>query len=190
MGWRENGEALIFPFRMWQALRLNDPKQALYRAVKEYGKTGEMAAITEYLRSPNAVGGALERELIAWALEQRADNRRKDGGRPTHGLENFSSALALMFYHFWRTTNRQKGDSDQGHRGEMKDIAASYVIEIFIEFLPIANDDQLHIFWEWIRSGMERPGRLNLSGPKGARELMSRAFGPLLDNVLSHNPPK
>ena len=189
MGWRENGESLILPWRMEKAKNLNDPKQALYRALREYGKTGGMTAITEYLRSSNAVGGALERELIAWALEQRADNRPKDGGRPTHGLENFCAALALVFYHRWRFTNWQRGDSDQGHRGEMKDIAASYVIEIWLEHLPIANDDQLLIFWEWVRSRMERPGRLRF-GQKGALALMSRIVRPLLDNVLGHNPPK
>jgi hypothetical protein len=107
-----------------------------------------------------------------------------------HGPRQADYCLAVIsgicnwfVYHFWKLTNWKKGDSDQGHRGEMKDIAASYVIEIFLEHLPIANDDQLFIFWEWIRSRMERPGRLTLSGPKGI-------VRPLLDNTLGHNPPK
>jgi hypothetical protein len=93
MGWRENGESLILPWRMARAENLNDPKHALFRCVREYAKTGEMTIITDYLRSSNAGGGVLEREMISQALELRAGNCPKDSGRPAGLLENSCAAM-------------------------------------------------------------------------------------------------
>jgi hypothetical protein len=189
MGWRENGESLILPWRMARAQNLNDPKHALFRCVREYAKTGEMTIITDYLRSPNAVGGALEREMISQVLEFRAGNRQKDGGRPTNWVEAYCAAKALGFYHVWRFINWRNGDSAHSHQGEMKDIAASYVLEVWLEHLPVTNDEELFVLWERVRSRMERPGRLR-RWPKDAVAAISRVARPLLDQIFGHNPPK
>jgi hypothetical protein len=189
MGWRENGESLILPWRMARAQNLNDPKHALFRCVREYAKTGEMTIITDYLRSPNAVGGALEREMISQVLEFRAGNRQKDGGRPTNWVEAYCAAKALGFYHVWRFINWRNGDSAHSHQGEMKDIAASYVLEVWLEHLPVTNDEELFVLYERVRSRMERPGRLR-RWPKDAVAAISRVARPLLDQIFGHNPPK
>ena len=188
MGWRENGESLIFPWRMARSENLNDPKHALFRCVREYAKTCEMTIITDYLRSPNAVGGVLEREMISQALEFRDGKRSKDSGRPVNLLENVCAVMALGFYHSWRFVNWRNGDSAHGQQGEMKDISASYVLEVWLEHLPVTNDDELFALWERVRSRMERPGRLKRF-PKEGVVAIGRVIRPLLDQILGHNPP-
>ena len=72
-----------------------------------------------------------------------------------------------------------------GHSAEMKDLAASYVIEIWLEHLPIKNDEELYTLWEKARSLMDR-------GPK------RRAFPSaviveglrVMRSILGQNPPK
>jgi hypothetical protein len=78
---------------MARAENLNDPKHAPFRCVREYAKTSEMTIITDYLRSSNAGGGVLEREMISQALELRAGNCPKDSGRPAGLLENSCAAM-------------------------------------------------------------------------------------------------
>jgi hypothetical protein len=52
-------------------------------------------------------------------------------GRPTGDVRRVAATLACYFYDTWRTENCKHGIQDYGHRGEMKDDAAKYVVEDF-----------------------------------------------------------
>jgi hypothetical protein len=193
MGWRENGEWLAFPLRMVRARGLNDPRHELFRSVKEYVKTGDLSKVAGYLRSTNSTGSAdseivaYERETVAWAIEMRQRTERSVGRRPDL-LEKFVANMALGFYGAWRIVNGLYGDSAHGHYGEMKDLAASYVIEIWLEHLPITNDEELGAFWFKVRSLMDRdPSRRKL--PRALSGL-GPVFGRLLRAISSQNTPK
>jgi hypothetical protein len=74
-------------------------------------------------------------------------------------------AIASSFYAKWRADNQRQGMSDHGHRREIKDCAARWMIEFFVsKGAPIEDPERL------VDLAMERPAdragrfRLNADG--------------------------
>jgi hypothetical protein len=64
----------------------------------------------------------------------------------------------------------------------MRDLAASHVIEIWLRHIPVENDEELYVFWEKVRSLMDRsPSRRKL--PDGLQAKFDR-----LVRIFSQNP--
>jgi hypothetical protein len=156
MGWRENGEILANPLLLAAAKTINDPRRKFLHTIVEFSKAGDSTKLVDHLRSVPP-SGPVERELLAIAIESRLKPKSKRVGRPGDGIEKLMAILALWFYYAWRVLNALRGDNAYGHYGEMKDLAASHVIEICLDHLPITNDDELDAFFEKVRSLMDRP---------------------------------
>jgi hypothetical protein len=180
MGWRENGKWLAMPLLMSAARNADDPRQKFLQGIRDYAKSGDPTKLASYLSSAPA-GGQVEREMLAIALEAR-QQRAPRNGRPPETPEKLVANMSLGFYQAWRLVNALCGDRSRGHTEEMKDEAASYVIEIWLRHLPITNNDELYEFWERVRSLMNRePARRKL--PARMKASFTR-----LTQIFNQNP--
>ena len=75
--------------------------------------------------------------------------------------------------------------SSRGHSGEMKDLAARYNIEIWLEHLPIQNDAELDAFWEKVRELMDRP-----SSRRKLPDAVMTVVRRIQRAMFSQNPPE
>src|SRR5262249_15291761 len=166
--------------RMYAAGHAEDPGDELLRSIRDLAKTGDSTRLADYLRSAPAAG-PVERELVAMALGTPRP-RPKPSGRPPEATEKLVAHCALGFYGAWRILSTLRGDRSRGHQGEMRDLAACHVIEIWLRHLPIANDEELYTFWEKVRSLMDR-SRERRKLPDGLRGELDRFM-----RIFSQNP--
>jgi hypothetical protein len=55
-------------------------------------------------------------------------------GRPTGRVPRLAATMATYFYDAWRTENQKCGIADYGHRREMKDDAARFIVEDYFSW--------------------------------------------------------
>jgi hypothetical protein len=124
-----------------------DPDPAFAQAVHTYVEHGDSAALHVYLASDRPLN-VLARHILANAM--RPPPQPKERGRPRDLLVRTMEHLASEFYRAWRVTNDREGVPDYGHRQEMMEICAEYVVkrlaearsnaDLFAQSMPMPAD--------------------------------------------------
>jgi hypothetical protein len=126
-----------------------------------YRDDGFDSPLIPYLLSDEPLG-PIERRWLAALLVAR-ERPRDRNGRPQDFDLRLAATLACHIYNAWRESNRDLGVIDQGHRGEMKDIAAQEVVEDFFAWRFTTGFDEYRLkgnreaFLEAVRELMDRP---------------------------------
>jgi hypothetical protein len=110
-----------------------------------------------------------------FALAQILEKPERKTGRPRELETLAAEAVASFFYREWRNRNRRSGISDHGHRGEMKDYAASFAVELACTYPadgapkePEEHDVQA------VRDMMDRPRHRRLTLDEALLEMVRR----------------
>jgi hypothetical protein len=74
-------------------------------------------------------------ERLEWRKESFARDDEPKNGRPFGGATRQAATIACWFYEAWRKENQRSGIKDYGRRGEMKYLAAEFIVLDFFAWM-------------------------------------------------------